>query len=35
MDTCADSKHCHEGYCDVYEKKVNPNSGSCPEYEER
>ncbi len=36
METCSDCKHCNkEGYCDVYDKNVNPNSRPCPEFEER
>ena len=35
MDTCTDCRHCHEGYCEVYEKRVNTSSSSCPEFEER
>lgn len=34
METCAECKHCKNGYCDIYDKKVNPSSKACPEYEE-
>ena len=33
-EKCADCLHCRNGYCDVYDKTVNPNSRSCPEFEE-
>ncbi len=34
-ETCSDCKHCSNCYCDVWDKKVNPNSSSCSEFEER
>ena len=34
-DTCPDCRHCgQDGYCDVKEKNINPNSSPCPEFEE-
>ena len=33
-EKCADCLHCRNGYCDVYDKTVNPNSRACPEFEE-
>lgn len=33
-EKCADCRHCKEGYCDVYDQKVNPNNSKCPEFEE-
>lgn len=35
MDRCSDCRHCHEGYCDIYGEKVNPNSSACSDFEER
>lgn len=35
MDRCADCEHCHNGYCDIYDQNINPNSSACPEFEER
>lgn len=35
MDRCANCEHCNNGYCEVYDKSVNPNSSACPEFEER
>ena len=35
MDRCADCRHNHEGYCDVYGQKVDSNSSPCTEFEER
>lgn len=34
METCADCKHCNNGYCDVYDKNVKPSGRACPEFEE-
>jgi len=34
-ETCADCKHCGDGcYCEVYDKKVNPDKPACPEFDE-
>ena len=34
-EKCANCKHCGEdGYCEVYEKNVNPDRAACPEFEE-
>ena len=34
METCADCRHNHEGYCDVTGQEVNSNKKPCPEFEE-
>lgn len=31
---CSDCRHCNNSYCDVYDKKENPSSSACPEFEE-
>ncbi len=33
-DKCNDCRHCQEGYCVIYEQKVNPSKKSCPDFEE-
>lgn len=35
MDTCADCRHNHEGYCDVYCQNVDSSKKPCSEFEER
>ena len=35
METCADCRHNHDGYCDVYDQHVNSDSKPCDEFEER
>ena len=35
-DRCGDCRHCGEGcYCEIWEKRVNPDAKACPEFEEK
>ena len=35
MDRCADCRHNQDGYCDVYDQRVDSNKIACSEFEER
>ena len=32
---CYDCRHCFETYCFIKEKKINPDSSACYDFEER